>query len=128
MFATLARILVAMFLAGAIAAPAAYATGATSSVSPGDSTLTLLESIQSVRIGTQAAVITLKRGRRAHPIVIDYGDILQPGTSSGPAGAPGERAVPKGLSLGQIGGVLLGLTLFSRVIRVVRQVVPVRHR
>lgn len=127
MFALSVRLFATMLIASCIAVPTAYAAGAAPTDSPADATLSLLESIQSVRIGAQSAVITLKRGPKAHPIVIDYGDVLKSGAlDGGKHDAPGASPLPKGFSLGQIAGAMLGLTVISRFLRVVRQVISVR--
>jgi len=140
MFARPARILVALVIFCSIAAPSAYAKDALADASQAktsaDTALGLLESIGSIRIGANSTVVTIQNGPNTHPIVIDYGQALQTGsigvnndgTSSRIARGDAEvpRSLPKGLTLGQIAAVLLGLAVISRVVGIVRQLVPVR--
>lgn len=142
MYARLGRILAVILCAGCLTAPAAFASGRSGAQDQvranADTALHMLESIQSIKVGAKSTVVTIRSGRKAHPIVIDYGEALQTGVAGAADGNASSDAdgggvtladrVPKGLTLGQVGALLVGLTVVSRVIRIVRQVVPIRSR
>jgi hypothetical protein len=146
MFARFVRPLIAVVLLGSIAAPAAYATATAPDAAPAsasaktsaDTALRVLESIGSIRIGASSTVVTIQNGPKTHPIVIDYGQALHTGVlgvnndgassrvARGDSKAPG--LLPRGFTLGQIGAILLGLAVVSRVLSVTRQLIPARNR
>ncbi len=108
----------------------------------------LLSSIKGVKIGTDKTTVLISDGDKTHPIEIDYSNALSgskggvagnlgtsqafaagsvgkagksggtEGSSVGDAGTAGSGG---GVGLGQIAGLLLGLTVLSRVIGIVRQ-------
>jgi len=109
----------------------------------------LLASIKGVKIGADKTTVLINDGGKTHPIEIDYSSALNSGSKGGVAGKLGtseafaagsDGAASKsggpegssaggvgtagsggGLGLGQIAGLLLGLTVLSRVIAIVRQ-------
>ena len=99
----------------------------------------LLSSIKGVKIGTDKTTVLINDGGKTHPIEIDYSNALS-GSESGVAGklgtseafaagsADGAGDTGKdggdtggGIGLGQVALLLLGLTIFGRVIGIVRQ-------
>ncbi len=110
----------------------------------------LLSSIKGVKIGADKTTVLFNNGDKTHPIEIDYSGALSGskggvvgklgaseafaagsdgagntgkgvtgGDSSEDAGSGGEAG--GGIGLGHVAGLLLGLTVFSRVIGIVRQ-------
>jgi len=130
--------LVATLVAGCIMAPAAFATArhSTAADTTSKSALAMLSAVKGIRVGLNSTTVTIQNGAKEHPIVIDYAEALKTGAlgmnndGSTSRMARGSDAIssplPKSLSVGQIAAWLLGLTLVSRVIGVVRQVLP--HR
>lgn len=130
--------LVATLVAGCIIVPAAC--GASKHPAEADTTtksaLAMLSAIKGIRVGLNSTTVTIQNGAKAHPIVIDYGEALKTGAlgvnndGSTSGIAKGSSAIdsplPKSLSVGQIAAWLLGLTLISRVIGIMRQLLP--HR
>jgi len=138
MFARPARILIVTLLFACFSTPA-FAVRSGAPVEPRssvDQAVHLLESIAGIRIGATTNVVTIQNSPKARPMVIDYGAALRTGvlgvnndgTSSrlahGDANVP--RTLPKGLTLGQIGAILLGLAIVSYVVSIARQVAPAR--
>lgn len=141
MLARFSRLLTATLIAGCIASPVAFASGVNPEAAPArlrTRNVRLIDAVESVRIGSTKTVIKIKNGRRVRPIVIDYGELLQTGvlgasktkghSRSGAGGTPSVDWLPKGLTLGQLAAAMLGLTIASRTLRVVRQLVPSRRR
>jgi hypothetical protein len=130
--ARFARILIPMLLLSCILVPPAWAQPRDERAKTlADTTLYLLESVKSVEVGSASTVVTLKNGAKAHPIVIDYGNALgsvSAKSAAGPDSGGATSAIPEGFTLGQIGALLLGLTVVGRVVRVARQIVPARRR
>jgi hypothetical protein len=130
--------LFATLIAGCIIVPAA--TGATKHSTEAETTsksaLAMLSAVKGIRVGLNSTTVTIQNGAKAHPIVIDYGEALQTGALNvnndgstsrlAQGGSATASPLPKSLSVGQIAAWLLGLTLLSRVIGIVRQVLP--HR
>ncbi len=109
----------------------------------------LLSSIKGVKIGTDKTTVLINDGDKTHPIEIDYSSALSGGSKGGVAGKlgaseafaagsdgtasknggtegssasdAGAAGSGGGVGLGQIAGLLLGLTVLSRVIGIVRQ-------
>ena len=129
--------IVATLVAGCIVVPAALGAEAKQSTTTDASAktaLAMLAKINGIHIGLNSTTITIKDGAKSHPIVIDYSEALKTGASgasksgSTAAAASGGTGIasplPKGLGIGQIAAWLLGLTLVSRVVGIVRQVLP----
>lgn len=148
MYARLALIITAAMLAAAALAPTASAASSALPVelAPGEEVIShttttekssqyiveLLSSIKGVKIGTDKTTVLVNDGDKTRPIEIDYSSALS-GSKSGVAGKLGANEAfaagsdgtagkgGGGLGLGQIAGLLLGLTVLSRVIGIVRQ-------
>jgi len=130
--------LVATLVAGCIVVPAACGSSkhSTQATPPSQSALEMLSAVKGIRVGLNSTIVTIQNGSKAHPIVIDYGEALRSGSlgvnndGSTSRLARGDDAVdsplPKSLSVGQIAAWILGLTLVSRVIGIVRQILPRR--
>lgn len=151
MYARFALIITAAMLAAAALAPVAQAASSTLPVelAPGEEVVShtttsekgsqyvvdLLSSIKGVKIGADRTTVLVNDGDTTHPIEIDYGNALSGSTGAQPGGssATGARRAgdsgdaSRGLGLGQIAGLLLGLTIISRVIAIVRQLGSGRH-
>ncbi len=132
-------------LAGTSAVPVELAPGeevvsyTTTSEKDSQYIVELLSSIKGVKIGTDKTTVLINNGGKTHPIEIDYGNVLS-GSKGGVAGklgatdafaagsADGAGDTGKGggdtgggIGLGQVALLLLGLTIFGRVIGIVRQ-------
>jgi len=99
----------------------------------------LLSSIKGVKIGAEKTTVLVNNGGKTHPIEIDYSSALSGskggvvgklGTSeafaAGSADGAGDTGkgggdTGGGIGLGQVALLLLGLTIFGRVISIVRQ-------
>ncbi len=140
MLARFARTLILLLAVGCVAASGAWASESSirdeRAKALADTALYLLNSVDSVHVGSAATVVTIEDGSKSHPIVIDYSNAL--GTGGDSATARGDSpsadkdatsgARSKGFTLGQIGAALLGLTVIGRTLRIVRQVAPARTR
>ena len=99
----------------------------------------LLSSIKGVKIGADKTTVLVNDGDKTHPIEIDYSSALS-GSKGGVAGKLGTSEAfaagsadgagdtgrgggdtGGGIGLGQVALLLLGLTIFGRVIGIVRQ-------
>jgi len=139
----------ALFLATAMIVPVAQAaesappvplaageevvSHSTTSHSDSQYVIDLLASIKGVKITADKATLFVDNHGTTHPIEVDYGSALsgraqstesdslasEPGAAGGP-GTTGSSA-SGGLGIGQIAGMLLGLTILSRVIGIIRQ-------
>jgi len=143
MFGRFTRILAIVLIAGSIAAPLAVAKtpvpDTARSTQVVDDTLTFLSAIESVHVGANATVITIQNGsKKPHPIVIDYGSALlakpvaahanETSNRTSAGSSAGDSAEPKGITLGQIAAVLLGLAVAGRMLSLVRRLAPQRRR
>ena len=104
----------------------------------------LLSAIKGVKIGADKTTVLVENGGKTHPIEIDYGSALggtAKASAAGVAGKQGDSGVGGeaasggdagttgssaggtggGIGLGQVAGMLLGLTVISRIIGIVRQ-------
>jgi len=104
----------------------------------------LLSAIKGVKIGADKTTVLVDNGGKTHPIEIDYGSALSGTAKAGASPAAGDAGAAGGtggteaaagstggtgssaggsgdVGIGQIAGLLLGLTVVSRLIGIVRQ-------
>lgn len=141
-----ALLITAVLLATALGAPSAFATSSTLPVAlePGEKVLShtstssdngdyvreLLTTIEGVKIAADKTTVLVADGDSTHPIEIEYGQALSIGGAGEPGGSGetgGASGGGGGLGLGQIAGLLLGLTVVSRVVGILRQLTGTRR-
>lgn len=136
-----------VLLSATLGVPSAFATASTppialeagekvlshtsTSSENGDYVRQLLTTIKSVRIAGDKTTVLIADGDATHHIQIEYGQVLRTGGADGPGGSAGGTGGTTdssgGLGLGQVAGLLLGLTVLSRVVGIFRQVTSTRR-